>query len=199
MKKQLGASLDWLIIALVVSGAIIILAGVLGLIIQVKSTRGDIAAIGSIAMTATSIVAGIFLLATAAMSKLIMRQSEQSKVQRQLLERLCAMQTPTPPAPSKAATTVDVMAATPFPALEEKPMDVSRTQMLELLQQIRDSAMMNETQREQYAIAHWAKRKEAISKLVERHMLSGDWAMAKSRLEELRALDARGPRSAKAP
>jgi hypothetical protein len=59
---------------------------------------------------------------------------------------------------------------------------------LELLLHLRDAAMMDEAQRQQCAARHWAKRKEALVQLIERHMLSGDWAMARTRLDDLQSL-----------
>ncbi len=115
--------------------------------------------------------------------RLLMNRVEQGEAQGRLLERLCrTVAAPSVPQPAASWSVASV------PMLEEKPIDPSRTQMLEILQQIRDAAMMSDSQRAQCAVAHWNRRKETISKLVERHMLSGDWAMAKWRVEELRTL-----------
>lgn len=61
-------------------------------------------------------------------------------------------------------------------------------QMLDLLQQIRDVTMMSDAQRHLWSSRHWTRKKEFITRLIERNITTGEWAVAFTRMEELRAL-----------
>jgi hypothetical protein len=115
------------------------------------------------------VILGIFCLVVARILKLLAHHIEQTDQQHALLEKLQAP-------PTSAPQTQPPAAVIP---------DLTRTQILELLQHLRDAAMMDDAQRQHCAARHWAKRKDSLMHLVDRHILSGDWSMARSRLDEL--------------
>jgi hypothetical protein len=136
--------------------------------------------------------ASLFFLALSALLRLSIKRVEQAEETQHTLELLRLQLADTS---TRSTSSAPVISAAPTPSVpvvlkEEKheTTDASRHQMLELLQQIRDVSLMNDSQLQQVAVRHWAKRKEHLRLKVERHMLSGDWPTAKARLEELQAL-----------
>ena len=129
---------------------------------------------------------GCICIALCQVLKMLERRIEQGEIQQALLQQLRAPLASAPSVPT-------ILPSAPLsPAHshgnDDKHPDLTRGQILELLQHLRDAAMMDEAQRQQCAARHWAKRKEAMVQLIERHMLSGDWCMARSRLDDLQAL-----------
>jgi hypothetical protein len=130
---------------------------------------------------------GSICIALSSLLKMVARRIDQSELEQTLLQQLRATLT--------SASTVPMVAPVASPSsllthvhADDKHPDLTRGQILELLQHLRDAAMMDDAQRQQCAARHWAKRKEALVHLIERHMLSGDWCMARSRLDDLQAL-----------
>ena len=136
----------------------------------------------------SSVLPGLVLMSLAAVLHLLSSHARQNKAQQAALEQLrtgiqsldVAMRIPAVSnPPTRAAANVK-----PAAAMDEG----AQALLLDLLEQVRDSALMSDTQRQQLAAIHWAKRKQTLTESIERHMLSGNWAPARAQLEELQAL-----------
>ncbi len=65
---------------------------------------------------------------------------------------------------------------------------VNGTNLAPLLEQLRDFSLMNNDQRERFAVRHWRRRRDVLTELIERDVLIGDWTAAFRRLEDLQLL-----------
>jgi len=54
-----------------------------------------------------------------------------------------------------------------------------------LMEQLRDFTLMSEEQRQRFSARHWIRRRDALTEIIERNVLVGDWPAAFSRLEDL--------------
>jgi hypothetical protein len=57
-----------------------------------------------------------------------------------------------------------------------------------LMEQLRDVTLMSDEQRKRFATRHWQRRREALTEIIERNVLVGDWPAAFTRVEDLTLL-----------
>jgi hypothetical protein len=186
--------LTYVLIAL---GVLIILGGItFGVLTLLSPPPPPTAATGFAALTAVAAflwifaggMLGLLCFSIAAVLSLLAAQARQSQLQQTALEQLrtgmqsldVALRIPSGTSTPARAPVIAKQTA----ALEEGTQPL----LLDLLEQVRDSALMSDSQRQQLAAIHWSKRKSTLTESIERHMLSGSWAAARAQLEELLAL-----------
>ncbi|MGN6368631.1 MAG: hypothetical protein ACTHN5_10250 [Phycisphaerae bacterium] len=133
------------------------------------------------------VLPGLLFLSMAAILHVMAASVRQQAAQQGILEQLkngiqsldVAMRIPAAPATA---------APRPQPAVRPMAEESAQPLLMDLLEQVRDAALMNDTQRRQLGAIHWSKRKQTLTESIERHMLSGNWAPARLQLQELQAL-----------
>lgn len=65
---------------------------------------------------------------------------------------------------------------------------ISGANLAPVLEQIRDYSLMSDAQRQRFAARHWQRRRVALTEIIERNVLVGDWNGAFTRLEDLQLL-----------
>ncbi len=133
------------------------------------------------------VIPGLFFLALAATLHIQSANARQGRLQQATLEQLrngiqsldVAMRIPAAPASATPR---------PQPVVRAAVEESAQPLLLDLLEQVRDAALMSDAQRQQLGAIHWGKRKQTLTESIERHMLSGNWAPARAQLEELEAL-----------
>ncbi|HUO06951.1 MAG TPA: hypothetical protein VM008_01350 [Phycisphaerae bacterium] len=190
-----------LVFALIALGVIFIVAGIAFGTLTIASgpTTSNPAAsftsLGSIAngffVMLSGIIPGVLLLSIAAILSLLAAASRQNQLQNAALEQLrqgiqsldVSLRLPPAPSPQPRAPAVAALPAV-RPAIEESAQPL----LLDLLENVRDAALMTDVQRRQLGAIHWAKRKQTLTESIERHILSGNWPPAQAQLDELQAL-----------
>lgn len=164
------------------------LAGVLAALAPVDGSRLPSVLTG-VAMLVGAAAVAVLLFSLSAVLRLLTRQVQAAQLTHGSIENLQAAvllvekavrEQPAPTAPAAPIIT-SVSAA---PAVDE----AARSEMLDLLKQLRDTSLMSESQRAAAAAAHWAKRKDFITRLIDRDMTMANWASAFAHLSELQAV-----------
>ncbi len=87
---------------------------------------------------------------------------------------------------SSRLTTSD---APSIPAMTVTPVDeLSSRLLVDLLSQLRDYSLMDETQRRSAAIRHWSQRKASLLEQFDLHLRDQNWLAADETIKELRAM-----------
>jgi len=145
-----------------------------------------------VAMLVGAATVAVLLFSLSTMLRLLTRQVQTAQLTHGSIENLQAAvllvekavrEQPAPAALAVSAAPV-VAATTAAPAVDE----AARSEMLDLLKQLRDTSLMSESQRAAAAAAHWAKRKDFITRLIDRDMAMANWASAFAHLAELQAV-----------
>ena len=184
-----------LVFVLVALGVVFILGGIAFCVLTVSTTPAATTMAGMTSLSITNgflvllagVIPGILFLSIAAILNLLSAHARQSQLQISTLEQLrngvqsldVAMRIPAAPASA---------APRPQPVVRAAVEDSAQPLLLDLLEQVRDAALMSDAQRRQLGAIHWGKRKLLLTESIERHMLSGNWAPARVQLEELQAL-----------
>jgi hypothetical protein len=197
------ASTEMLRFILIALGVITILTGVaMALLTGMTAFMGGGGPVGPAILTALGIAIGAGVMAVvlfwlSSVLRMLAAQVQQGHLNQTTLETvqssLLRVEQAIREAPAGGATGGYVAApaapvAPQSAGAADEVAQATTAQMLDLLQQIRDVTMMSDAQRQLWSSRHWTKKKEFITRLIERNITTGEWAVAFARMEELKAL-----------
>lgn len=170
-------------------GVLLMVGGGVVAIIALARTNGslDQAVLRAAIELGAAVFMGAALFGLAGVVWLLDERVRQGRMQQRTLEHLQAaiaeLQRAAPAVPQEGA------GAASAPATAAKgEANGSKHQLAQLIAEWRDLALMDDAQRHEAARRHWASRKDALVKTIERCTNKGDWAGAQAAVEDLEAL-----------